>query len=92
MDISVPSVSDLGTVAGLGLFTTIVVEIILRAISPTAAWKDRFGPFLALLVAAVLSFIGAFSQGGDIVTALLLAIIVAGTSMGIHDTVDSATT
>lgn len=90
MEIPVPTAAALGTVAGLSLIVTIVTEIILRAWNPTAAIKDRFGPFLALLVALVFSVLGAITQGSDLVTATLLAVVVGGTGMGIHDVTDSA--
>lgn len=87
--IAEPTVGMLGTVAGLGFLVSIVTEIILRAINPTSAWKDRFGPLLALLVATVFAVVGALAQGLDVVTAILLAVVTAGTGMGIHDTVTS---
>lgn len=88
--LAAPTTDMLATVAGLGLLVTIVTEIILRAWQPDGATKDRFGPILALIIAAAFSLLGAVTQGTDIVAAILLAVTTAGTGMGIHDVVDSA--
>lgn len=88
-----PTAGMLGTVAGLALIVTIVTEIILRAWAPTAVVKDRFGPLLALVVGIAFAVAGAlFSATTDVLTAVLLGVVSAGGGMGIHDTVNSATT
>lgn len=91
MELETPTAAMLGTVAGLSFIVTIVTEIILRAAQPSAAAKDRYGPFLALAIAAVLAIVAAVTQGGDLLGAVLLAIVTAGTGMGIHDTVSATT-
>jgi len=92
MPIEAPTVGMLGTVAGLSLIVTIVTEVVLRAVNPTAAWKDRFGPILALGIGIAFSVAGALFTGApDVLTAVLLGVIVGGGGMGIHDTVDSVT-
>lgn len=92
MPIEVPTPAMLGTVAGIAFIVTILVEVVLRAWQPTAAVKDRFGPFLALGLGILLGIIGAVSQGNDALTGILLGVVAGGGGMGIHDTVDAATT
>lgn len=92
MDIVVPGTPDLTTIGGIAFIVTLLTEIILRAWSPTAAMKDRFGPLLALGIGVVLGVAGALSQGGDVLTGVLLGVVAGGGGMGIHDTVDAITT
>jgi hypothetical protein len=79
-------VSSLLTVGGLTILVTAITEVILRAWEPTPAQKDRFGPFLALVVAVVAGVGASLYLGGDGVEGLLLGIIVGWGSMGVHDT------
>ncbi len=88
-----PTIGMLGSVAGLAFIVTIVTEIILRAAQPSPQAKDRYGPLLALGTGAVFSIAAAVVAGApDFLTALLTAVVAAGTGMGIHDTVDSLAT
>lgn len=90
MALEEPTVGMLATVAGISLIVTIVTEIILRAWSPTVAMKDRFGPLLALLVGILFAVAGSLVNGSpDLVTAVVLGVVSAGTGMGVHDTVTS---
>lgn len=89
MPLDTPTIGMLSTTAGLGLLVSIVTEIIIRAWQPDGATKDRFGPLLAIGVALIFAVLGAFTQGLDIVSAILLAVVTAGIGMGVHDTVSS---
>lgn len=92
MDISVPTVEQALTFAGLSILTTAIVEIILRAWQPDGSTKDRFGPLLALAVALIIVIAAAFYQQADLFTAVLTAIMVGWASMGVHDTARTAAT
>ena len=90
MTLDAPTAGMLSTIGGLSIIVTVVVEIILRAWSPSAATKDRFGPLLALAVGVAFAVIGSIANGTpDPLTGVLLGVICAGTGMGIHDTIDS---
>lgn len=82
-----PTVGMLGTVSGVGLFITIITEVILRAANPTGPQKDRFGPLLALLVGVLLASGGAIATGTDPFAGFLVGVVAGGFSMGIHDVV-----
>lgn len=87
-----PTVGMLATVSGLGLVTTILTEIVLRAWQPDPLTKDRFGPLLAVCVAVALGLVGSIATGADLLTGGLLGVVAAGVGMGIHDISDSVTT
>ena len=75
--------TDLLTVAGLGVATTLIVSVITRAI-PTLD-TQRFGPLLALGVALLIAVPTSIYLGADPVQALLTALIAGTSSAGIYD-------
>jgi hypothetical protein len=84
-----PTLDTLTTVGGVGLVTTIVVEIILRALAWTDAQKGRFAPLLAVFIGIVFAELAVLGLGltaaNDFVTALLVGIFGGATAIGIHD-------
>lgn len=86
MEVEVPTVEGLLTLGGLSIVTTAVVEVAMRAWAPTPAFRSRFGPLVALVVALVFSLIAAFLTEASIFNAIITAILVGWTSMGVYDT------
>jgi hypothetical protein len=80
---------DVLGVAGASIVVTIIVQSLIAAWSPTAAQKDRFGPFLALATGVAVVCFFAATQGQPMDAAVLTGIIAGASAMGIHDTVDS---
>lgn len=75
--------SDLLTVAGLGVVTTLIVATITRALPQLDT--QRYGPLLALGVALLIAVPTAIYLGADPVQALLTALIAGTSSAGIYD-------
>lgn len=86
MEAVVPSTDALLTFGGLSLFTTAVVEVILRAWKPSPETQDRFGPVVAYIVAIVSAVLMALWLAKDLPTAVILGVMVGWASMGVHDT------
>lgn len=87
MDPTVPAVDALLTVGGLGIITTAVTEIILRAWQPPSDTRTRWGPLMAVVVALVFSVGAAIVLHADLLTAVMTAIVVGWSSMGVYDSV-----
>jgi len=83
---------DFGSVVGVATATLIITQVLLGALNLPAdsPGRQRFGPFVALIVAIVLAFAFAFSTGGVLIVALELGITATGSAIGIHDLASSA--
>ena len=78
------------TVAGASVILTVVLQALFGALNLDGSQRDRFGPIIALAAGVVL--VGGFAvvQGADLAAAFLTGILAGATSMGVHDTADSA--
>ena len=89
-----PTVDQLVTVAGASLVTWLVTQIVLRAVAPTPATIDRYGPLLSVVVAEAVVFVGTFALGltesRDLVGAAITGLVAGTGAAGIHDLAKSA--
>lgn len=90
-----PTLEQLTTVAGATILTALLTQLVLNVWRPSADQKDRFGPFLAIIIGVVVTVVATFAIGGagsqQIVAALINGIFAGAAAMGVHDTIDSAT-
>jgi hypothetical protein len=92
MDLSQLTPALVLTLGGASVVVSILVGVIIAAWKPTPEQKDRFGPFLALIVGVVVVVVfGALQGSADYASLLLTGILSGGGAMGVHDTVGVVT-
>jgi hypothetical protein len=79
----------LATVAGCSAFTVIVLQVLWHTVQPDPAFKDRFGPVVAIAVAILTALGASLVIGGDPTGAILTGITAGFAAMGLHDLGDS---
>ena len=88
-----PTIDQLVSVAGASLVTWAVLQVAIRAWSPSSATLDRFGPLLAVGVAEAVvlgaTFVLGLTASADLAQALVTGLFAGLAAQGIHDTAAS---
>lgn len=86
------TLQQLTTVAGIGVATSLVCEVIWRTAAASDAIKSRFGPILAIGVGIAIGIIASLVlgiSGQDLAQAVVNGVVGGLTGIGLYDVVTS---
>jgi hypothetical protein len=90
MNVDVPTTDALTSFVGLTAITVVIVEVIMRALQPSAEKRDRFGPLLAIGIAVVIGVGAALYTNQDPVQAAITGLFAGLAAMGSYKAIKVA--